>query len=361
MLERSELKKLFSAVAHANSSAPVAYSWNGQDFSYEQLSETLRNELREYVGTNYRKYEENKNLIYGLIEETLDDVLPAKTADFYAKFAEVKQFAQGDKPIFRRKVSSRLRAKQFITRVGLAGRYEVFKLGGTESFEVPTSALGGAAQISIEEFLDGVIDWNELVAIVMEGMDDIIAQEVAKAMVGAINQLPTANKVTGATGFQEADFDRLIATAAAYGAPTVYCSYDFAVKMIPQKQWMYSNEMKNELWQNGHFANYKGTKVVIIPNGFVDETNAMRVIDPSYAWIIPGGGDDKPVKIAFEGGTLVKEHDNDDWSRDIMVYRKVGVVALMTNNICVYRDTALASARPTANGIYGEQMVNINS
>ena len=359
MLERNELKKLFTAVAHANSSAPVAYSFNGQDYSYEQLNNALRAELKEYCGCSYSSFRENKNLIFGLIEETLDDMLPAKVADFYAKFAEIKTFAQGDKPIFRRKVSARMRAKQFITRVGLAGRYEVFKLGGSESFEVPTSALGGACQVSIEEFLDGVVDWNELVQIVMEGMDELIAQEVAKAMVAATNQLPGVN-VVSAAGFVENSFDRLIAIATAYGTPTIYCTYDFAVKMIPAKQWMYSNEMKNELWSNGRFTNYKGTNVVIIPNGFVDETNAKRVIDPSYAWIIPGGGDNKPVKIAFEGGTMLRDADNEDWSKELQVYRKVGVVAMMTNNICVYHDTALGSLN-TTDGLYGEQLGTINS
>lgn len=360
MLERNELKKLFNAVAHANSSAPVAYSFNGKDYSYEQLNNALRAELKEYAGCSYRSYRENKNLIFGLIEETLDDILPAKVEDFYANFAEIKTFAQGDKPIFRRKVSSRMRAKQFITRVGLAGRYEVFKLGGVESFEVPTSAIGGACQVSIEEFLDGVVDWNELVQIVMEGMDELIAQEVAKAMVAATNQLPGVNYVN-ASGFVENNFDRLIAIASAYGTPTIYCTYDFAVKMIPSKQWMYSNEMKNELWNNGRFTNYKGTNVVIIPNGFTDETNAKRVIDPSYAWIIPSGGDNKPVKIAFEGGTMLRESDNEDWSKELQVYRKVGVVALMTNNICVYHDTALADlGLATTAGLYGEQLGTIN-
>ena len=102
-----------------------------------------------------------------------------------------------------------------------------------------------------------------------------------------------------------------------------------------------SDRMKEELWENGHFTQYKGKKVIILPNGFVDETNTQRVIDPGYVWIIPSGGDAKPVKIAFEGDTLVREHDNDDWSKEIEVYKKVGVVALMTNNIVSYIDTSL--------------------
>lgn len=340
MLDKTNLLSLMKTVANANRTAAVSYSVNGQEqsLSYEALNETLRNELKEYAGT-YAQYRQNKNLIFEVIEETLDDVLPRKLQDAYGQFAEVKQFAQGDKPLFRRKMSGRARAKQFITRVGLAGKYEVFKLGGEEAFEVPTSALGGAAQIGFEEFLDGRADFAELVAIVLEGMDEAIVQEIARAMIGAIGQLPTANKYSVA-GYDEAAFDRALTVASAYGEPTIYCSYDFAVKMIPKEQWMFSDRMKDELWQNGHFQNYKGRRVVILPNSFTDETNTVRVLDPGYVWIIPTGGD-KPVKVALEGETLVDEFKNQDWSREIQVYKKVGVVALMTNDICSYIDTSL--------------------
>lgn len=337
-LDKTNLVQLMKTVAKADSSAPVAYSFNGQNFSYEQLNETLRSELNELASSN-AAYRENKNLIFSIIEETLTEVLPKKVQDAYGQFAEVQTFGQGEKPMFRRKISARQRAKQFVTRVGLAGVYEVFKLGGEESFTVPTSAIGAAAQISIEEFLDGRVDLSELIAIIMEGMDELIYREVAKAMIDGTNQLPAANKVA-TNGFDEAAFDTLIAVAAAYGAPTIYCTYDFAVKMIPKAQWMFSDSMKEEIWNNGHFTNYKGTRVIILPNGFVDETNSQRILDPGYVWIIPTGGE-KPVKIAFEGETQAREVENHDWSREIQIYKKVGVIALLTNNICSYVDTSL--------------------
>jgi hypothetical protein len=68
-----------------------------------------------------------------------------------------------------------------------------------------------------------------------------------------------------------------------------------------------------------------------------------KVVDPSYCWIIPAGANGKPVKVAFEGPAHIKETDNDDWSKDFQVYKKVGVVAMMTNNICVYRDESLSA------------------
>lgn len=340
MLDRQNLVQLMKIVAKSNPSTPTSYSWNGESFSYDQLNETLRQEMNELAGT-YSLYRENKNLIFALIEEVLNDILPKKVQEAYGMFSEVKTFAQGDKPIFRRKISARQRAKQFVTRVGLSGVYEVFKLGGVESFEVQTSAIGGAAQIEFEEFLDGRVDFAEVTAVIMEGMDELVYREVGEALKSSLNQLPAAN-VVQTNDFDEAAFDRLLVVAGAYGEPTIYCTYEFAVKMLPQDAWRYSDRMKEELWNNGYFANYKGRKVIILPQGFLDETNATKTVDPGYCWIIPSGGDSKPVKIAFEGDTLVKEWENRDWSREIQVYKKVGVVALMTNNICVYVDTSLA-------------------
>ena len=341
MLEFKDLLQLMKTAAKADVSAPTSYSFNGQNLSYEAINETLREELKELCGTN-ALYRENKNTIFSLIEQTLDEVLPKKVTETYMQFAEVKVFGQGDKPIFRRKLNSNNRAKQFITRVGLAGVYEVFKLGrNEEAFEVRTSAIGGAAQIGFEEFLDGRVDFAEVTRIVYEGMEELIAKEVAHALKASINQLPPANRVA-ANGFDESEFDRLIYVASAYGVPAIYCTYEFAVKMIPQEAWRYTEGMKDELWRTGRLANYKGHVVTILEQGFEDETNSRKVIDPGYCWIIPAGANSKPVKIAFEGNTLVQELDNrGDWSKEIQVYRKVGVVAMLTNDICCYVDTAL--------------------
>lgn len=346
MLDRSNLVQLAKTVAKANPSAPVAYSFNGQQFSYEALNETLRKEFNELAGT-YSLYRENKNLIFSIIEEVLDDVLPKRVVEQYEQFAEVRTFNQGDRIKFRRKKDVRARAKQFITRVGLAGIYEVFKLSNAEeTFDVRTSAIGGAAQIGFEEFLDGRVDFAEVTNIIMEGMDELIYKEVGEALKASINQLPPANRVA-ANGFDEAAMDRLITIASAYGTPTIYCTHEFAVRMIPKEAWRYTEAMKDELWKTGRLANYKNVRVVILEQGFEDGTNSTKVIDPGYAWIIPTGADNKPVKIAFEGATIVDEYTNKDRSREIQVYKKVGVVAMLANDICAYVDTSLMGQMET--------------
>lgn len=335
-LNRNELKQLMLAVAKADKNAPTAYSFGDKNYNYSDLNEALRAELKEIAGT-YSLYRENKNTVFALIEETIDDILPKKVMEQYGMFAEVKTFAQGDKPVFNRK-EGRKRAKQFVTRVGLAGIYEVFKLDKS-SFEVNTSAFGGAAQIGFEEFLDGRVDFAEVTQIIMEGLDEVVYSEIAKALISGINQLPTSNKVA-TPAFSGAEMDRLIAISRAYGEPTIYCTYEFAATMLPDQAWA-SDNMKNELGANGYLANYKGARVIVLPQSFEDETNSVKVIDPSYAWIIPTGGNDKPVKVAFEGQTIVDEYTNYDRSREIQVYKKLGVVAMMTNNICSFRNTSL--------------------
>lgn len=341
-LDRSNLLSLMKMTAKAKSSSTNTYSYEGQSMTGEALNATLRKELNELAGT-YALYRENQTLLFSLIEETIDDILPKRVFEQYGQFAEVKTFAQGDRPVFKRKLG-KMRAKQFITKVGLAGIYEVFKLG-QESFEVQTSAIGGAAQIGLEEFLDGMVDFSELIEIVMNGMDEIIYREIAKSLMAAVAQLPEANKVSVA-GFDEAGMDRLIAVASAYGTPTIYCTYEFAVKILPESGWV-SDDMRNTRWAQGHLGNYKGHRVVILPQSFEDETNSTKVIDPGYAWIIPDGGEGKPVKIAIEGQTIVDEFKNYDRSREIQVYKKVGVVTMMTNNLCSYIDTALQGQMST--------------
>lgn len=342
LLKTAELVKLAKIAANANSSAPVAYSFNGENFSYNEVQETLKEQFKE-LAPDYRGYRENKNTIFRVIEETLSEIVPARVKQNYEQFAEVKHYAQGDKPIFRRKtnIHNRNRGKQFVTRVGLAGIYEVWKLGSAqESFEVPTSAIGGAAQIGFEEFLDGRVDWAELVNILYEAIDDLVFEEIGAALAEGINQLPAANRVV-TPGFDEVAFDSLLNSAKMYGNVTIYCTNEFAVKMIPQEAWRYTEAMKDELYRTGRLTGYKGENVVILPNSYKNAFEQVKVLDPSLCFIIPSSADQKPVKVAFEGDLYTNEFENYDWSRDIHMYEKVGVSCMMDNAIHVYKDTSL--------------------
>lgn len=337
-LQYSDMLALCKTVAKANPASPVAYSFGDKKFGYEDMHETLRSEFQA-LAPDYRTYVENQNTIFRLLEETFDDVLPERVMQQYSQFAEIKTFAQGDKPIFLQRITtaSRRRAKQFIGKVGLNGMYEAFRLDG-RAYEVTTNAIGGAARIGFEEFLDGRVNMADVLDIVLEGLDECIYVEIEKQLIGAAKNVQAANKHSDSK-FNESQMDRLLSIADSYGKSTIYCTFEFAATMIPSEGWI-SDEMRNQKWNNGYLGNYKGHTVIVLPQSFEDETNTTKVVDPSYAFIIPTGAE-KPVKIAFEGGTIAKSFTGYDNSEEIHIYKKVGVRAIFSNAICVYQNTTL--------------------
>ena len=342
MLDQKNLFVLAKITAKANSASPVAYSFGDNKFSYAELNETLRNELNEYAATP-ALYRENKNTIFSLMEVVVDEVLPVRVMEAYGQFAEIKQFGQGEKAVFTQRVTaaSRRRAKQFITKVGLAGIYETFKLDGA-SFELKATAYGGAAEISIEEFLDGRVDLAELLDIVMEGLNDAIYNEIALALTSMIKTIPGEQKASY-NGFDAPTFDDLLAHADSYAPTTIYCTYEFATQMIPANEWA-SESVKSELWNKGYLANYKRHSVVILPQSYdwVDNSKGYtkKVINPAIAYLIPSNAG-KVVKVAFEGQTMVRDMEQDDWSKHVDVYKKIGVGVFSAGIVHVYENDAL--------------------
>ena len=334
-----DIISLGKVVARADRKATTAFSFQGQNLTYSALNETFRDEMKE-LAKDYYTFQKNKVTVYQIMAEIIEEVFPQKVFEQYGQFAEVKTFAQGTKPIFIQKITqaSRRRAKQFIGKVGLAGIYEVFKLDG-KSYEVTTNAIGGAAQIGFEEFLDGRVDFADVLDIVMEGMDECIYVEIEKQLFGAIGNVQAAN-IVSTNVFDEAQMDGLLRIADSYGGKAdIYCTFEFAATMVPAQGWV-SDRMRDEKWNNGYFANYKGHRVIVLPQSFEDETNEVKVIDPRFAYIFASGVE-KPVKIAFEGSTIVDDYVGYDRSREVQVYKKVGVRAIFSNDFCVYDNYSL--------------------
>ena len=339
MLSKNDQIELAKAAAKASLSPSKTFSFGKDTMTAAALDAAFMKELNE-LGKDPHDFERNKQTIYELMEVGLSEVVPARVLQEYGQFADVQRFAQGTLPVFKVRISeaSKRRAKQFVTRVGLAGRYETFKLDGYK-LEVPTSAYGGASRIEWEELLDGA-SMNDFYNIVLEGMDEAVYREIAKALSRMVADIQPVNK-TSQNGFQDAEMIKLLNTADAYGKSTIYCTFEFAATMVPDASWV-SDAMKQERWNNGYFTTYKGHNVIILPQSFEDTTNSTKVIDPSKAYIIPAGAE-KPVKVAFEGTQQVKSFDNRDWSIELQTYQKLGVATyLVSPGLCVYQNTSLS-------------------
>ena len=98
-LDRKQLVELARATAKASLNPSATFAFEDKNLTFTALNETFRDELNALAG-NYRDYQNNKNLIFELIEVGLDEVLPPRIMEEYGQFADVRTFAQGDKPVF---------------------------------------------------------------------------------------------------------------------------------------------------------------------------------------------------------------------------------------------------------------------
>ena len=209
----NELKQL--AIYAAKGQAPT-------NFSVENVDEALADGLREMAGS-INQFMKNRYDIYDIIISAADEIVPKKVIDAVGMFAEVQQVPQGTKAMFRTKLG-RMRAKKFLTQVGLSGVYETFRLDNGR-FEVAAHAVGGGCRIDFERMLDGAENMAELVDLLTEAQTDAVYQEVQRALRAAVNQtgVPANNRanVTVGNTFDGAEMMKLITTVRAYGSGAV--------------------------------------------------------------------------------------------------------------------------------------------
>lgn len=340
-LDNKQLKVLMGQAASVK--AGQSLKFNATEYNEEELNAALRSELQSIgVGGRGMKISANRELAFSLIAEVVDELLPKRVFDTMNQFSEIKNVANGDKVIFKRKRTGRERGRNFITQVSPAGLYEIFKLDRA-SFDMPTTAYGSAVGIDYEEFLEGRINFAELIDVITEGYEEIIYKEILRHMVALKDDtLIPANNIRSEAGWDRRGFDSLIQISRAYGVPTIFCSYLFATDLIPAEAGMLTDRQKEELSRNGILGNYRGTNVVILPHSFYNTSNTKEAVTLplGMAWILPDY-DKKPVKIAFEGSMETKEISNDDWSTEMHFYKKLGVMLMVNPAIAIYENTEL--------------------
>ncbi len=321
------------------------------DYDYEAA---FRDELAKLVCDKNGRldrymFEQNKYMIFRLLTENLDEVLPRSVAAALDMFTDIIRVPQGARPEFvvRRGMQ---RGKQFVTRATASGNYESFRLD-RDRFDVYPIALGGSGYIDFERYLDGVDNLADIYQVINEGFVDRIFEMVQEALLASWNNAgrPAANKVS-VTSFDPAAMRKLCSTVAAYGAPVIYCSPEFAAEMhhvivdtsnsnVTKKL---SDEDMMDIRNQGYIGKFYGTPVVVLPQSFVDDTNSKVAINPCFAYVIPTGKE-KLVKLAFEGNSYFREWEHEgDNSVQLQAYLKVGVAIVSTPNYWgIYYNSAI--------------------
>ena len=332
-----ELKDL--ALHAVRGTAPV-------NFTNENVDDALRGEMAKMC-TSINNFQRNKYDIFEIIITAADEVVPNKVSDVMGMFAEIRNVPQGQKALFKRGNVGRNRAKKFLTQVGLSGVYETFRLDN-ETFELGAYAVGGAATIDFERFLDGAENMADLMDVITEGLTDAVFGEVQKCLIAAADAVgrPSANKVVSNT-FEGDKMFKLVSTVKAYGGSAViFATPEFVGEMGPDAivpvganyQGVYHPQDIDAIHNNGYINIFRGTPVVQIPQSFVDENNEKTWINPQYAYVLPAGKE-KIVKIVFEGQTQMWDFINKDQSIEIHTYKKMGAAILTHHNWGIYQNT----------------------
>lgn len=333
----AELKEL--ALHAVKGTAPA-------NFSNENVNEALREELAAMCGS-INEFKRNQYDIFSIMIETVDTIVPPRLIDRMGMFAEIRVVPQNQKVIFTRKLGKQ-RAKAFVTRVGLSGVYETFRLD-SEKFEVGVHAVGSAASIDFERFLDGTDSMAELVEVITEGMEMAAYYEVVAALQAAVSNMPTANKES-VTSFDATKLLKLINVVRSYGnGAVVFACPEFVAAMGPDAivapvtgaQGVYHPDDIDAIHNTGFVRIFRGAPIVQLPNGYIDESNTKTWMNPQYAFVFPTGNE-KVVKVVMEGATQMWTRDNEDQSMEIRYYKKMGAGILQYNHWGIYQNTGIA-------------------
>ena len=320
----------------------VALKRPAGEFNLNDLEDTLRQEVANLVcnekgAIDFYKWQSNSKTVFELMATMVDEILPQDVSKVFGPFADFLVVGHGDKPRFNLKRGVQ-NVKRFVTRVSAAGVYERVRLD-KDFVDVETYAHGGAIYQTLEGFLAGRESISDVLAIFVKELENAAYEDLTVALQGTMTSMPAANKHS-AGAFVKAEFDKILNTVRAYGQPTIFCTMAFAASLMPEDGFI-GDADKADMRNMGYIGRYKGADVVIIPQSFTDATNAVKVIDESYAYIIPSGSFEKPVKVVYEGDALIRSVEREDWSIEMQIYKKMGIVILNTNHFGIYENTAL--------------------
>ena len=330
----------------------VPAEFAAENYDYEAA---LHDELAKLMTKDGRHFDRhvfnrNKEDVFELLEENLQEVLPQNVKSALDMFVEVKHYAQGQRPEFR-VTRGKIRGKQFVTRATESGNYETFRLD-RDRFDLYIQAIGGAGYVDFERYLDGLESMTDIYEVIQEGIVDRLFEMVQGCLLNSWNAAgrPARNKVA-TNQFNPTAMKKLCNTVAPYGSPIIYCTPEFAAEMVNALVYNASNiklsdvDMQ-EVRDRGYIGKFYGTPVVVMPQSWTDETNTKLQFNPAFAYVLPAGKE-KIIKMAFEGSPFFMERGSEyhvgDNSFELQGYVKVGVGLFTTPNYWgIYYNAALS-------------------
>lgn len=285
------------------------------EYSKSQGNEVMRNAFVDIVGSenpDYRQFRKHKNEIFEVIEEVLDQTITdGMVTPFFDQFVEYRDLNLGDTNEFYVEDRSMLVVAK---HAGNHWNIRRQKLNIGDSFTVSTEPIAIAIYADFKRFLAGRIDWDAFIGKVGQAFVQDLNSRVYTEFMATMSYLPAEFKATGT--YAEATLLSIAehVQAANQGSEVIIAGTRSALSKLNGATALFSEQMKNELNQNGVLLNWNGYTLLPIPQNHKPNTFEFQV-DSNRLMILPANA--KPIKVVKEGTPLIKEVSDGLTNRDM--------------------------------------------
>ena len=307
-----------------------AYKGCVKDYSIADSQSLITKALVEVNnGKTYLDYKDIRDgkcpELFSFLEVTLSaTVVEGLQGDeYFNALCDFRNVAEGDQNVFSVEDS-----ELFIVADTADGTQGVRRqrLGGASETAIPTSLKTVRIYEELNRVLAGRVDFNHFINKVAESFRQKLLNDVYTLWTGA-----TADQLGGVTYFPEAgayDEDELLdlishVEAAAGGKAATIVGTKKALRAL--KDAIDSDAAKNDLYNFGYVGKFYGTPVVATPQRHKVGSTEF-VMDDNILTII--AGDDKPIKVVYEGSPIVLMGDpmtNADFTQEYLYGEKYGM------------------------------------
>ena len=307
-----------------------AYKGHVEKYSVGQSQEALRQALVEANGgstkLDYKAIRDGKcNGLFALIEEILSrTVVEGLTGDeFFNALVDFRNVAEGDQNIFIVEDSN-----LFVIDDVANGTQGIRRqrLGGSNEVSIPTTMKMVRIYEELNRVLAGRVDFNHFINVVAESFRQKMLNDIYTLWSGATaDDLGGVAYFPAAGSYNEDELLELIShvEAAAGGKTATIVGTKKALRAL--KDAIDGDVVKNDLYNLGYVGKFYGTPVVATPQRhkvgsteFVMDDNVLTII----------AGDDKPIKVVYEGSPIVLMGDpmtNADFTQEYLYGEKYGM------------------------------------
>lgn len=321
-----------------------------QEYSAKDANKKIVEKFRAALGIEptdrpqavKRAIRANKDLVFTLIEETIEEMIVSGWMEnpFFNQFVETRNLALGDENDFYVEDDSILSVSK------VSGNHHNMirqRLGAGRHFSVAGEWYGLKIYSDFERVLTGAEDWAKFVAKITEAINRYLYDALYAALRGAkeslganwvkTGELATANKTT----LVKLCNDISMATGSEvtiFGARSALS----ALTAMADVNWAPENVKKEYYANGGILGNWEGFTVAEIGQGLkrgagINSASVEYMLDTDRLYIIPTGVTNKFIKVANYGETQVSQVTDKDTNRDMSyeyeVLYKMGINVIL--------------------------------